>query len=88
MKAGTHAAALPSSLLNADICYIVTNEQSGWDECVVRDLKSNGVMFFKDTLELTNILTCTAKDNDVVVFMSNGGFDNVFIKFHQLLYNK
>ncbi|WP_154222641.1 UDP-N-acetylmuramate:L-alanyl-gamma-D-glutamyl-meso-diaminopimelate ligase [Marinicella rhabdoformis] len=88
MRAGAHAQALPASLSQADLCYVVNDEQNNWSTDAICNLNKLGVLFFPDTVRLIEELKCTVMDTDVVVFMSNGGFDGVFTKFYNLMSNE
>ena len=46
---------------------------------LVEDLKTKGkdAHFFNDTDEIIRFLVDTAKSGDLILIMSNGGFDNI-----------
>ena len=87
MRAGAHASALPESLSEADACFLVNDVQYDWNENALTELNNLGVHFVSNTEALLEKLLSTVKHPDVVVFMSNGGFDGVFNTFYQTLIN-
>jgi UDP-N-acetylmuramate: L-alanyl-gamma-D-glutamyl-meso-diaminopimelate ligase len=48
-------------------------------EKLVEDLKVKGkeAHFFPDTVAILDFMTHTAKPGDLILIMSNGGFDNI-----------
>lgn len=84
MRAGVHAAALPQALSHADVVFLKNDVANNWNESVLYELKNNGVKIVDEGMKvlLEQIISAT-RNNDVVVFMSNGGFGGVFEKLHQ-----
>ena len=84
MRAGVHAAALPEALSGADLVFIKNDVANKWDKSVLHELKNSGVHVIDEGIDgLFEQMICVIKDNDVVIFMSNGGFGGVFEKLHQ-----
>ncbi|WP_395374024.1 UDP-N-acetylmuramate:L-alanyl-gamma-D-glutamyl-meso-diaminopimelate ligase [Marinicella sp. W31] len=75
MRAGVHAHALPAALAAADLVHIVANDNVKWPEPVVSAFAEQSVQMNSSVTELLQKLNQQLQSDDVVVFMSNGGFD-------------
>lgn len=82
MRAGVHAAALPGALKNADLCLMFSDVNSHWDQSVMQQLLDMGIQLFPSYQQLLFQIKSNVKNNDVVVFMSNGGFGDLFKKLY------
>jgi UDP-N-acetylmuramate: L-alanyl-gamma-D-glutamyl-meso-diaminopimelate ligase len=81
MRQGAHAAALPGSLAQADVVWVLSRPGLNWD--AERTLASLGqrLRVVGDSTELLAGLARESRSGDHVLFMSNGGFDGVQQRF-------
>lgn len=80
MKSGVHKEALPKSLVDADHVYIYQGEQVNWS---VSDLitQCEAPCYVESNIEkLVERITTQTQAGDIIVVMSNGGFDNIHEK--------
>lgn len=85
MRAGAHAAALPCSLIRADISIVMNYPHLSWDHKILEKLSNNGVQLVTSIDELLQILPSVCTDGSHVIFMSNGSFENAPRRFLQQL---
>jgi UDP-N-acetylmuramate: L-alanyl-gamma-D-glutamyl-meso-diaminopimelate ligase len=76
MKQGTMRAALPGSLLLADVVFVYA-KNLGWD--VAKSLEPIGTKtgVFEDLDAMVNAIVAMSKPGDQILVMSNGGFGGV-----------
>jgi UDP-N-acetylmuramate: L-alanyl-gamma-D-glutamyl-meso-diaminopimelate ligase len=85
MRLGAHAAELAPALDPADVVVLLRRPELPWNaEAVVDALRGEGVAV-PAVDELLAALGARARPGDVVVFMSNGGFDGAPRRFAALL---
>jgi len=75
MRAGVHAHALPSALAEADLVHVVAGDDVPWPETVLSDFNRLSVQMSSTVAELLEKLKSQLQAGDVVLIMSNGGFD-------------
>ncbi len=85
MRSGAHAAQLPQAVSCANVCFLVYPDWSDWDVSAMKALKKQGVLMVNNTQQVLNQLVNITQSGDVVIFMSNGGFDDVFHTFFEKL---
>lgn len=87
MKLGVMKAALPDSLINADLvfCY---GANLGWDAAEALKPIANKAKTFDDLTMLVNAISLAAKSGDHILVMSNGGFGGVHQKILDALAGK
>ncbi|TPH16126.1 UDP-N-acetylmuramate:L-alanyl-gamma-D-glutamyl-meso-diaminopimelate ligase [Litorilituus lipolyticus] len=80
MKSGVHKDALPKSFDDADMVFLYQGEQVNWSVSeLISQCKPCCVV--EDNIEaLVNAIVKEAKPDDIVVIMSNGGFDDIHNK--------
>jgi len=72
-----HRDALPAALRPADRVYLFPSGSLDWDlECVSRALGRDAVVF-PSVAAIVDSLAENAQPEDVVLVMSNGGFENI-----------
>ena len=77
MRMGVHRDALSASLRQADKVYLLRPDSLDWDlEGVTRELGS-GAAAFETVGEIVDRVVADAQASDVVLVMSNGGFENI-----------
>jgi UDP-N-acetylmuramate: L-alanyl-gamma-D-glutamyl-meso-diaminopimelate ligase len=85
MRLGAHAAELAPSLEPADVVVLLRRPELPWNaEAVVGALRGEGVAV-PGVDELLAALQARVRPGDVVVFMSNGGFDGAPRRFAAML---
>lgn len=85
MRSGAHAALLPQAVASADVCFMVYPEWNDWDQDALKALREQGVHQVRNTEVVLARLLDITRSGDVVVFMSNGGFNDVFHTFFEKL---
>ena len=85
MRSGVHADELPTALMPADRVWLLTGDGIDWDPAeILAPLEGAGRVVKRSTDMLEQMLEA-ARPGDHVVFMSNGGFENVPARFCQAL---
>ena len=85
MRAGAHAAALPSSLKQSDVAIVMSYPDLDWAPDTLLQLKQQGVHLLSSVDELLASLPRWCNKDCHVVFMSNGSFENAPRRFLQQL---
>ncbi|WP_225766282.1 UDP-N-acetylmuramate:L-alanyl-gamma-D-glutamyl-meso-diaminopimelate ligase [Stenotrophomonas sp. Marseille-Q4652] len=85
MRLGAHADALAPSLDIADAVVFLARPELPWDAAKVIDAVRGDAMAVADTDTLLARLQAQVQAGDLVVFMSNGGFDDAPRRFLALL---
>ena len=81
MRAGAHADELAPSLRDADHVVFLHKPELAWDAARVMDALGGRGRTAPDVAALIAALREQARAGDLVVFMSNGGFDNAPRRF-------
>ena len=85
MKAGHHQEALANSLFSADEVYLYQSPEIKWDVNTLQKNTQKPGMAVGGFEELLELLTKTVKPTDSVLFMSNGGFGGIQLRFLERL---
>ena len=81
MKMGFHARDLPDALADADIILIFATDDIQWDVPSIFSPLKDKAKVFTSTDDIINTVRELARQDDHILVMSNGGFENI----HQLL---
>ena len=76
MKLGIMKAALPGSLVDADLVFCYSNNL-GWDAAEVLKPLGAKAQISDDLAQLVSAITASAREDDQILVMSNGGFGGV-----------
>jgi UDP-N-acetylmuramate: L-alanyl-gamma-D-glutamyl-meso-diaminopimelate ligase len=85
MRAGAHAAQLAPALGAADRVFLLARPELQWDWPRVIDALDGRGEALPTTDALLNAVLAQTRPGDSIVFMSNGGFDNVQRRFVEKL---
>ncbi|GAA4501583.1 UDP-N-acetylmuramate:L-alanyl-gamma-D-glutamyl-meso-diaminopimelate ligase [Pseudaeromonas paramecii] len=80
MKLGVHQAELANSLVQADLAYLSTSPNLGWDIHQVAATAPLPCSVHLDIDQLVETLALEAKPGDHLLLMSNGGFGGIHDK--------
>lgn len=80
MRSGIHKDALPKSLTDADVIYIYQGEQISWSMSTLAEQCIPPCHIENQIEALVENVCQTALAGDIIVVMSNGGFDSVHEK--------
>ena len=80
MKQGVHQETLAKSLALADYCALYQDKNLSWDLASMMKKESTAFTIFSDIDTLVQDVMAHVKPHDVIVIMSNGGFDGVHQK--------
>jgi len=86
MKLGVMKAALPASLVNADLVYCF-DANLGWDAAEALAPMGDRARVYDDLDLLVNQLVLEARPGDHVLMMSNGGFGGIHAKLLDALHH-
>ena len=86
MKLGVMKAALPASLVNADLVYCF-DANLGWDASEALAPLGDKARVFNDLDQLVNQLVLEARPGDHILMMSNGGFGGIHAKLLDALHH-
>ncbi|MGV8990472.1 MAG: UDP-N-acetylmuramate:L-alanyl-gamma-D-glutamyl-meso-diaminopimelate ligase [Thiobacillus sp.] len=86
MKLGVMKAALPASLVNADLVYCF-DANLGWDAAEALAPMGDRARVYDDLDQLVNQLVLEARPGDHVLMMSNGGFGGIHAKLLDALHH-
>ncbi|MDP1862397.1 MAG: UDP-N-acetylmuramate:L-alanyl-gamma-D-glutamyl-meso-diaminopimelate ligase [Thiobacillus sp.] len=86
MKLGVMKAALPASLVNADLVYCF-DANLGWDASEALAPLGEKARVFNDLDQLVNQLVLEARPGDHILMMSNGGFGGIHAKLLDSLHH-
>jgi UDP-N-acetylmuramate: L-alanyl-gamma-D-glutamyl-meso-diaminopimelate ligase len=85
MKLGVNHELLKDSMVNADIVYMYAPSTLKWNTSELADVNFHVCEDFDKML--TSIVN-VANENDVILVMSNGGFNGIHGKLLDMLKNK
>ncbi|MGD2119428.1 MAG: UDP-N-acetylmuramate:L-alanyl-gamma-D-glutamyl-meso-diaminopimelate ligase [Chromatiales bacterium] len=85
MRMGIHAQQLPESLSAADLVFVLTPPDIGWDVAAVFAPLHGRAGVFDHTQDIIDRIAELARPGDQVLIMSNGGFDNIHERLLQRL---
>ncbi len=80
MRMGIHADQLPDSLAHADLAFLYTPPDLNWRPESYLATRSN-IKIHNDIEQLITAMARIAQPGDHFVFMSNGGFGNIHVRF-------
>lgn len=85
MRGGYHQEALVDALKEANQVYFYRSDIVSWDvDKLFRSTQKSGGVFNKIPSLLSDLIG-KVKENDRIIFMSNGGFDNIQDEFIKLI---
>ncbi len=87
MKLGAHADALAPALRGADWVYLLKPADLPWNPAEKLRAIGERLQVADDAATLIGMLKSATQPGDVIVFMSNGGFDNAPRRFVETLGN-
>jgi UDP-N-acetylmuramate: L-alanyl-gamma-D-glutamyl-meso-diaminopimelate ligase len=82
MCMGVHQEELAKALSEGDEIFIYQSPKVAWDVKSAFSMLGNKVTILMDTQHIIDKIVETAKPEDHILVMSNGGFDNIH---HRLL---
>jgi UDP-N-acetylmuramate: L-alanyl-gamma-D-glutamyl-meso-diaminopimelate ligase len=85
MRSGAHADELPTALMPADRVWLLTGDGIDWDPAEVLAPLEGAGRVVKRSADMMEQMLEAARPGDHVVFMSNGGFENVPARFCRAL---
>jgi len=85
MRSGAHADELPTALMPADRVWLLTGDGIDWDPAEVLAPLEGAGRVVKRSADMMEQMLEAARPGDYVVFMSNGGFENVPARFCRAL---
>lgn len=77
MRMGVHASRLADSLIEADTVSVFAPESLGWDARTTLAAIGSYLQVAEHTQEIVDQLVERAETGDVILVMSNGGFENI-----------
>ncbi|MBB1072972.1 UDP-N-acetylmuramate:L-alanyl-gamma-D-glutamyl-meso-diaminopimelate ligase [Rhodoferax sp. 4810] len=77
MRLGVHADSLAGALQTADLVYIFTPPDLGWDAAAALAPLGSRLTVASDIAQLVAQITAAAQPGDQLLVMSNGGFQNI-----------
>lgn len=85
MKLGVHKDDIAPALDSADLVFLFQPENIPWSVQDVTNKCTSPAQHFDDITDLVNAIAFEAKNEDVILVMSNGGFDGIHEKLKQAL---
>ena len=85
MKMGVHQQQLGSALAAADRVLLCENPDLNWDIEQLAQSAPTIVDIKSDTQQIIDDLTRNCQQGDLIVIMSNGGFDNIHRRLLQAM---
>jgi UDP-N-acetylmuramate: L-alanyl-gamma-D-glutamyl-meso-diaminopimelate ligase len=87
MKSGAHGADLGLSIADADLVLLCETPDLQWDMQQMAETAPTIVEIKTDTQQIIDYLLHNCQPGDLVVIMSNGGFDNIHQRLIQAMGN-
>ena len=88
MKMGIHADQLGQSLIDADVVLLCENQALKWDIHAINAPATTLIEVKTDVNQIVQQLRRDCQSGDLVVIMSNGGFDNIHQKLIEAMQSR